>query len=206
MPIVQVQLDIPNYIYKGLLNGSLELFGLVKDNQNRIRKHIPKAELVKLDEIKKVGFLQVIKQHKVATVCVVATTVVVGAGAYAYHNWKERKIDIDVVEEKMVSFRKALKEYLKASKKGKLNTRVVENLLASLDELEKKKWGKDIELTIPASQLNELIFSIFTYTESLAQANFFEIQIAKPQNGLRENIESLKSYLEIQKQVLESAA
>ena len=82
----------------------------------------------------------------------------------------------------------------------------MENLLAALDELEKKRWGKDIELTIPASQLNELIFSIFTYTESLAQANSFEIQIAKPRFGLRGNIESLKSYLEIQKQILESVA
>ena len=203
MPIVQVPLDIPDYIYKDLRNGSLELLGLVKDNQNRIRKHIPKAKLVKSDEIKKVGFLQVIKQHKVAVVCVAATTAV-GAGVYAYHNWKERKID--VAEEKVSSFRKALKEYLKASKKEKLNTRVVENLLAALDELEKKRWGKDIELTIPASQLNELIFSIFTYTESLAQANSFEIQIAKPRFGLRGNIESLKSYLEIQKQILESVA
>ncbi len=204
MPIVQVPLDIPDDIYKDLLNGSLELLGLVKDNQNRIRRHIPKAKLVKSNEIRKGGFLQVIKQHKVAVVCVAAATTITGVGVYAYHNWKERKID--VAEEKVSSFRKALKEYLKASKKGKLNTRVVENLLAALDELEKKRWGKDIELTIPASQLNELLFSIFAYTESLAQANSFEIQIAKPRFGLRGNIESLKSYLEIQKQILESAA
>lgn len=203
MPIVQVPLDIPDDIYKDLLNNSLELLGLVKDNQNRIRRHIPKAKL-KSDEIKKAGFLQVIKQHKVAVVCVAAATTIAGVGVYAYYNWKERKID--VAEEKVSSFRKALKEYLKASKKGKLNTRVVENLLAVLDELEKKRWGKDIELTIPASQLNELIFSIFAYTESLAQANSFEIQIAKSRFGLRGNIESLKSYLEIQKQILESVA
>lgn len=46
MPIVQVPLDIPDDIYKDLLNGSLNLFGLVKDNQHRIRRHIPKAKLV----------------------------------------------------------------------------------------------------------------------------------------------------------------
>lgn len=204
MPIVQVPLDIPDDIYKDLLSGSLELLGLVKDNQHRIRKHIPKAKLVKSDEIKKVEFLQVIKQHKVVVVCVAAVTMTAGIGAYVYHSCKERKID--VAEEKVSSFQKALKEYLKVSKKGKLNTRVVENLLASLDELEKKKLGKDIELTIPASQLNELIFSIFTYTESLAQANSFEIKIAKPKFGSKGSIESLKSYLEIQKQILESAA
>ena len=204
MPIVQVPLDIPDDIYKDLLNGSLELLGLVKDNQHRIRKHIPKAKLVKSDEIKKTGLLQVIKQHKVVAICVAVATTATGVGAYVYHNWKEGKID--AAEEKVSLFQKALKEYLKASKRGKLNIRVVENLLVSLDELEKKKMEKDIELTIPASQLNELIFSIFTYTESLAQANSFEIKIVKPKFGSRENIESLKTYLEIQKQILESAA
>lgn len=204
MAIVQVPLDIPDDIYKDLLNGSLKLFGLVKDNQNRIRKHIPKAKLLKPDEIKKAGFFKVIKQHKVAAICVVVATTATGVGVYVYHNRKERRID--VAEEKVSSFRKALKDYLKASEKGRLNTRVVENLLASLDELEKKKLGKDIELTIPASQLNELIASIFTYTESLAQANSFEIKIAKPKFGLRGNMKSLKSYLEIQKLIIERAA
>ena len=167
MPIVQVPLDIPDDIYKDLLNGSLNLFGLVKDNQHRIRRHIPKAKLVKSDEIKENGFFQVVKQHRVAAIFIVATVTVAGISAYVFHNFKEGKID--VVEEKALSFQKALKEYLKASKKGKLNTRVVENLLAALDELEKEKLGKNIELIIPAAQLKELIFSIFTYTESLAQ-------------------------------------
>ncbi len=204
MPIVQVPLDIPNDIYKDLLSGSLELFGLVKDNQHRIRRHIPKAQLVNSDEIKEDGFLQVAKQHKGAAIFVVAAVMVGGVSAYVFHNLKEGKMDI--AEEKVLAFQKALKEYLKTSKKGKLNTRVVENLLASLNELEKEKLGKDIELIIPASQLNELIFSIFTYTESLAHANSFEIIIEKPQLGSDGNIGNLKSYLEIQKQILESAA
>ncbi|MCX4299896.1 MAG: hypothetical protein OSJ73_23265 [Lachnospiraceae bacterium] len=204
MPIVQVPLDIPDDIYKDLLNGSLNLFGLVKDNQHRIRRHIPKAKLVKSDEIKENGFFQVVKQHRVAAIFIVATVTVAGISAYVFHNFKEGKID--VVEEKALSFQKALKEYLKASKKGKLNTRVVENLLAALDELEKEKLGKNIELIIPAAQLKELIFSIFTYTESLAHANSFEIKIVKPKLESDGTIENLKSYLEIQKQILESAA
>ena len=127
-----------------------------------------------------------------------------GAGAYAFHSIKERKKE--AAEERVVGFQKALKEYLKASKKGKLNAKVVDNLLNALEELELKKLGKDIELTIPASQLTALIFSIFTYTQSLAEANSFDVEISKPKAGTKGNIISLKSYLEIQKQILESAA
>ena len=83
---------------------------------------------------------------------------------------------------------------------------MVDNLLSALDELEEKKLGKDIELTIPASQLTELIFSIFTYTESLAKVNDYDVKVAKPKSGTKGNIVSLKSYLEIQKDILEKTA
>lgn len=33
MPIVQVALDVPDDLYKDVLNGSLELLGMVKDGQ-----------------------------------------------------------------------------------------------------------------------------------------------------------------------------
>jgi len=75
-----------------------------------------------------------------------------------------------------------------------------------MDDLEKKKLGKDVELTIPASQFTELIYSIFTYTELLAKANEVEVKITKPKTGTQGYITSLKSYLEIQKQILELAA
>ena len=207
MPIVQVPLDVPDDIYVGVLNGSLELLGLVKDSQHKVRKHIPKAKLPKTDKatkVKKVGAWQLIKEHKVIAIGVGAAVAVVGVGAYAYNSWKDSKRQAD--EERIAGFQKALKEYLKASKKGKLNAKVVDNLLNALDDLEKKKLGKDVELTIPASQLTALIYSIFTYTETLAKANDYEVKIAKPKNGTQGSITSLKSYLEIQKQILENVA
>jgi len=207
MPIVQVPLDVPDDIYSGVLNGSLELMGMVKDRQHKIRKHIPRANVPKVKkaaQTPKAGVFQVVKEHKVVAIGVAVGAAVIGAGAYAIHSIKERKKN--VAEEKVASFQKSLKEYLKASKKGKLNTKVVDNLLNALNELENKKLGKDIELTIPASQLTALIFSIFTYTQSLAEANSFDVKIAKPKAGTKGNIISLKSYLEIQKQILESVA
>ena len=207
MPIVQVPLDVPDDIYKDILNGSLELLGMVKDGQHKVRKHIPRAKITKSDkamQMKKMGVLQVVKEHKLVAIGVGIAAAVAGAGAYVYYSWRENKKA--AAEQRIADFRKALTGYLKASKKGKLNAKVVDNLLNALEELESKKLGKDIELTIPASQLTELIFSIFTYTEALAKANSYDVKIAKPKTGTKGNITSLKSYLEIQKQILESVA
>ena len=207
MPIVQVPLDVPDDIYMGVLNGSLELLGMVKDGQHKVRKHIPRAKLPKADKaakVKKAGVWQVIKEHKAVAIGIGAVAAVAGVGAYVYHDWKDSKRQ--AAEERIAGFQKALKDYLKASKKGKLNAKVVDNLLNALDDLEKKKLGKDVELTIPASQLTALIYSIFTYTETLAKANEYDVKIAKPKNGTQGSITSLKSYLEIQKEILENAA
>ncbi len=207
MPIVQVSLDVPDDIYRGVVNGSLELLGMVKDGQHKVRKHIPRAKLSKSDKAAKVkgtGVWKAVKEHKAVAIGVGAVVAVAGVGTYAYNSWKNSKKQ--AAEERMAGFQKALKEYLKASKKGRLNAKVVDNLLNALDALEKKKLGKDVELTIPASQLTSLIYSIFTYTETLAKANEYEVKIAKPQNGTQGSITSLKSYLEIQKQILENVA
>ena len=118
MPIVQVPLDVPDDIYAGVISGSLELMGMVKDRQNKIRKHIPRANVSKVKKVAqtpKAGVLQVVKEHKVVAIGVAVGASVIGAGAYAFHSIKERKKD--AAEERVASFQKALKEYLKASKK-----------------------------------------------------------------------------------------
>lgn len=208
MQVVQVALEVPDDIYKGVMNGSLNLMGMVKDGHNRIRKHIPKASITKSDKAvnhgEKNGILEVVREHKSVVIALSLGAAAVGGATCLYKNWKNKKIE--EAEEMICGFHKALKLYLKASKKGKLNEKVVDNLLNSLNELENKKIGKDIEISIPASQLTELIYSIFTYTESLARANEIDIQVVKPKNGAKGSIESLKSYLEIQKKILEQVA
>ena len=205
--LVQVELDVPKEIYKGVCDGTLSLMGLAKDSKSRVRKHIPKAKIAKVDEVAKRttgSILQVLKENKVVAISVAVGTAVLGAGVYAIHSIKERKKEL--AEERIEGFQKALKDYLAASKKGKLNAKVVNKLLAELEELENNRFGKDIELTIPTSQLTALIFSIFSYTQMLANANSYEVNIDKPKKGTKGNIVSLKSYLEIQKQILEKTA
>ena len=206
MPIVQVPLDVPEEIYIDVLKGKLEILGMAKGAHHKVRKHIPRAKIDKADKASKVknGVLQVIKEHKAVVVVVGVVAAVAGVGTYAYQNWKENKRE--EAQKQIEDFKKALQEYLNASRTGNLNTKVVDDLLKSLDELEEKKLGKDIELSIPATQLAELINGIFTYTESLAKANEFKAKVKKPKSGTNGSIVSLKSYLEIQKQILESVA
>ena len=206
MPIVQVPLDVPEDVYRDVLKGKLEILGMAKDAHHKVRKHIPRAKIQKADEASKIkkGVVQVIKDHKVGVIVVGVAAVAASVGTYFYQNWKEKKKE--EAEKRIEDFKKALQEYLNASRNGNLNMVVVDNLLKSIEELEEKKAGKDIELTIPAAQLAELIHSIFTYTESFAKANEFKAKVKKPKSGTNGSIVSLKTYLEIQKQILESAA
>ena len=206
MPIVQVPLDVPDDIYLNVLDGSLELLGMVKDGSHKIRKHIPKAKLPKEDavsKLKQTKILDVVKDKGGPIAIVVGITVAaIGTGVYIVNKNKQQKKS---EEEKVVDeFKHALKEYLKQSKNGQLNIIVVDDLLDSLKNLE--QYGNDVQLNISASQLAELILSVFKYTEELAKANSYNIKVAKPKKGKQGNITSLKSYLEVQKQILENVA
>lgn len=206
MPIVQVPLDVPDDIYLNVLDGSLELLGMVKDRSQKVRKHIPKAKLPKEDTVAKVKQTKILDVFKdkggPIAIGVGIALVAIGTGAYVYNKKKEQKKS--EAEKAVDEFKHALKEYLKKSKNGQLNVNVVDNLLDSLKKLE--KFGNDVQLNLSASQLAEFIFSIFKYTEALAKANSYDIEIAKPKKGKQGNITSLKSYLEVQKQILENAA
>lgn len=85
------------------------------------------------------------------------------------HRHKEKKAE--ALEECITIFQNALKAYLKATKAGAINKKVVENLLEALEEVRNSKTGDAVMLSIPATQLNELINSIFDYTRQLDDAN-----------------------------------
>jgi len=209
MKLAQVTLAVPDDLYAGIVNGYLELAGLVKDRNHVIRKHLPRvADIVpKKNAAKKMkssSAIQVLKNNKGIAIGV-GIVVAVGTGvAYAVHSIKEKKAE--KVEECVENFQKALKTYLKATKSGKLNGKVVDSLLDALAEVEKSKAGNSVMLSIPSSQLNELINSIFDYTKRLADANELNMQIRDPKKGNKNSISNLQSYLEIQKQIIEKVA
>jgi len=209
MKLAQVTLAVPDDIYADVMNGTLEIAGLVKDNNHIIRKHLPRvADVVQntdvAKKVKKANLLQVVKNNKGVAIGV-GIAAAVGTGTlYVIHSIKEKKTER--LEKSVVDFQKALKEYLKATKTGKLNAKVVDALLDALAELQKNKAGDSVMLSIPASQLNELINSIFDYTKRFAEANAVDMQVKSPKLGNKNSIANLQSYLKIQKQIIEKAA
>lgn len=209
MKLAQVTLAVPDDIYADVMKGTLEIAGLVKDNNHVIRKHlprvadtVPKSEIVQ--KIKKANILQVLKNNKGVAIGI-GIGAAVGAGAlYTVHSFKEKKIEKE--EENIKDFQEALKAYLNTTKTGKLNCQVVDSLLVELEEIEKRRMGDSIVLSIPASQLNELINSIYDYTKRLSEANKIDVQVTAPRCGKKDGITNLQSYLEIQKQIFEKVA
>ena len=121
-----------------------------------------------------------------------------------HHNKKKKLTKQD---ECVAAFQKALKAYLKAAKSGKLNEKVVDDLLVALENAQNSKAGDAVMLSIPAKQLNDLISSIFDYTKRLAEANAFkDVRVVEPKRGTKNSIANLQSYLEIQKQIMANAA
>jgi len=209
MKLAQVTLAVPDDIYADVMNGTLEIAGLVKDNNHIIRKHLPRvADKVQNNEVakkvKKANLLKVVKNNKGVAIGV-GIAAAVGTGAlYVIHSIREKKSER--LEKSVADFQKALKDYLKATKNGKLNAKVVDVLLDVLTELQKNNGGDCVMLLIPASQLNELINSIFDYTQRLVEANAIDMQVKSPEYGNGNSIANLQSYLKIQKQIMEKAA
>ena len=79
-----------------------------------------------------------------------------------------------------------------------------------MENIPYKKWSKRIIQILNGHGIYDGIVTDLgcgtgCLTQLLAEANSFDVKIAKPKNGTKGNIISLKSYLEIQKQILESA-
>lgn len=204
MALVQVTLDVSDSVMKDILDNNHSIMGMVKDGAAKVRKHIKpvKVERIVEEKVKKTGIKNILKEHKVVAAMVGGAVAIGGAGAYLYTNRKVRKKA--VVEERLQAFQSSMKEYLKASRKGKLDKKVVDNLLFAIEQIEKNKLGAEIQITISASQFSELIFSIFSYTETLAEVNAYKIKVKKPKVGIKGEIVSLKNYLDIQKEILDA--
>lgn len=192
MVVVPINVCVPDDIYDDILNGSLELYGLVKDGEHKVRKHLPTIKNAAENGVKRAA--EVIKEHKNASIAVgvvlaVGTGVAVTVSCVSYS--KKRK-DITV-------FNKYLESYYTSIKVGTLNEEIIDKLLYSLDILEQKK----ISVKMSPSKLSAIVFSVFDYTNKLAEANNRKVKISKPKKN--DNIIDIREYLKIQKEIILSA-
>lgn len=192
MVVVPVNVCVPDDIYKDILNGTLELYGLVKDGKYKIRKHLPTVKNAAETGVKKA--VEIIKEHKgisiiVGSVVAVGTGVAITASCISYN---KKKKDI-------VFFNKCLESYYSSIKDGSLNNEIIDNLIYSLDVLGEKK----IAIKMSPNKLSAIVFSIFDYTNKLAKANNQEVKLSKPKKT--DNLVDIRDYLEIQKNIIISA-
>ncbi|MBQ7203988.1 MAG: hypothetical protein IJS03_08265 [Eubacterium sp.] len=194
MAIVQVALDVPDDIYREFLNGTIEIMGLAKDHNHRIRKHIPSIIQAGKDGTKTA--IEVIKEHK-GTAILVGGLLAIGIGATTTiavlkqeKNKKQNKIIIT-----------ALNNYIEKAKSGNISADVINELICVLNE----NNTDNININIDEKQLFDLVNCIYHYTLSLAKANNYNVKLSLPKKH-ENSIINLTEYLNAQKSIIDNAS
>lgn len=201
MPVVPIYLNIDEQTYEAVASGVLELCGMAKNiDTKRVAKHIPTVvDTTKESASKAIDF---VRTYKTETLLVGGLVIVCGtvAGAVGYiMRGKQQKLN--------KRFGNALQSYLDSAKDGTLTLEILNELIESIDAIEKSNPQKTMNLSISANQFNEVIHCIFDYTVRMATTNSFnEGKIARPKYFKKKTSADLKYYLNIQKQIFEQAA
>lgn len=193
MVVVPVNVCVPDELYADILNGTLEIYGLVKDNEHKIRKHLPTIKNATEAGVKKA--FEVIKEHK--EVSIVALSVLAfgtcAAVTISYITNKQNKKNV-------ASFNKNLEAYYSSIKEGTLSNEVIDNLIESLDMLNEQK----ATIKMSPNKLSAIIFSISDYTNKLAEANNQTVELFNPRKN--DNLIDIRDYLQIQKDIISQAS
>lgn len=210
MAIEQVTLYIPDNIKQGLDNGILvRSGGVVRDLNGKIVTHLKESN-VDVEEVKKgfkavgeniVGFASKHKNILIGAGVLAVITIVGAATAYIVN--KDKSNDeistIDLAEELNV----ALCEYLNSIREKTVNSNIIENVLSVLEKIQKEQNNENIEITFSVDSFTSLMDLIKDYTEKIALANSFKISNFQCEDT---NIQQLKHFLSIQKQVFDNCA
>lgn len=200
MPVVNVNLVLDDATYKDVMDGALELCGMVKDQKHRIRKHLPTV----LDSAKEgaAKAIDIVRNHK-KELLIVGGIVIVGGvvvGTVSYFTQKEKRLA-------KKQFGKSLQIYLDAAQNGTLTVDILDALISDLEVVSKLHKGEEIPLNISAKNLTALLDSIYEYTQQFAQANNVNVyDIRAPKRFKKNTILDLQRYLKVQKEILTKAA
>lgn len=205
MPIQQFAYDIPNDIAVGIMKGIYKRFGgVVRDAKTgAIVKHLKEVELPKQ---KRTGgaLMQAVKQHPVAAIGIGIGAAAGGAlTAYAVKKKKENEYKKNSPE-CVIDFEKSLKAYLKAVRKGKLDEKTIDRLMADLEAIKEADVEENISLELSTSELKQLVNMIYDYTKKLAKVN--DIKLERFKQCSSNSIDNLHAYLEVQKRIFNKAA
>lgn len=199
MPVVNVNLVLDDATYRGVMDGALELCGMIKDQNHRVRKHLPTV----FDSAKEgaAKAIDLVRNHKKGLIIVGGLVIVGGAviGTVSYFTQKEKRLS-------KKQFGKSLQIYLDAAQNGTLTVDILDSLISDLEAVS-KLYKEEIPLNISTKNLTALLNSIYNYTQQFAQANnvnTYDIRV--PKRFKKNTILDLKQYLTIQKEILTKAA
>lgn len=199
MPVVNVNLVLDDATYRGVMDGALELCGMIKDQNHRVRKHLPTV----FDSAKEgaAKAIDLVRNHKKGLIIVGGLVIVGGAviGTVSYFTQKEKRLA-------KKQFGKSLQIYLDAAQNGTLTVDILDSLISDLEAVS-KLYKEEIPLNISTKNLTALLNSIYNYTQQFAQANnvnTYDIRV--PKRFKKNTILDLKQYLTIQKEILTKAA
>lgn len=199
MPVVNVNLVLDDDTYKGVLDGALELYGMVKDNNHRIRKHLPTV----VDSAKNgaAKAIDLVRTHKKELLVVGGIVIIGGAviGTVSHFTQKEKRTAKKHLGE-------SFQAYIDAARDGKLTIEIVDDLIKDLDAVSKLYKDDSIPLNLSTKQISDLLSSIYDYTKRMAEANSIKSSTIHAPKVFRKNtVNDLQNYLHIQKKILSAA-
>lgn len=206
MAVVQEAFDIPADIMTGLLTGEYRRLGgvvrwAVGPNKGQIVKHLDPIEMKEAEAAKGVlaKGVELIRANPKAAIAVGTVTLVAGGGAIAYKKLKNREPSV------LKEFRIALREYLDAIRIGSLDIDVIDNMSEALQALKQHKNYEKFSIQLTAEDIETLVNKIQDYTIKLATDNDFELEDIEADKS-DDAIINLETYLNVQRQVFETAA
>lgn len=205
--IDQPLLFVPPEIERGLLDGTLKLFGSVvrEADTGRIYKHL--TELMPSPEKAEEAVKSLKLSPKVAISVVAAVAVVGGGVAYLVKKRRHSKlVAIGDLPECITNFDASLRAYIEAGREGALDAQVIERLLDDLDAI-KAFSDEGNEVMISVDDLVPLFDLVIAHTSRLAQAYGVEVEDLDEQGVSGDGVVvSLRRHLEAQKAILAEAS
>ena len=120
------------------------------------------------------------------------------------HSTDRRKVKESEAEVCAKRFNDALDAYIGAIKDENLQVSILDDLIASLDEIEAKQGRGEAVIEISTSQLSALLLILSDYTQKLAATN--GIPFEEINNSEQRTIISIRPYLEKQREMMETAS
>ena len=192
MVVIPINVCVPDDIYQDIISGKIQIQGLAKDTSHKIRRHLPIIENSAKKGVQKIA--KIIKTHKTESIVIGSIlAVALSFTANALHRSRKRK------NEALINFGECLETYYQSIKKGVLDRAVIEDLINSINVLEKLNLSISLE---PAVLLSVFI-SIHDYTLKLSSVNNQgDIPSTPIHNITNISIIDVKSLLEIQQKII----